>query len=360
MDNTNITKEHNIKFFYILIALVVFFTTGDLICSFSEKLTLASICSVTSGLIVFVGSYLKKKDNIEKGINDKIDYICNNFNLSNIILSICDIICSIIALFTGILIIGMIFRWAFAIRLIVTINKVKTVSRAFLLVIFGYLSVRMNKILSKIKENFIMKKFVNGVKTALRWIYANKKSICGTVFATFSGVISGITTNADLIAELPKLMFLDINWTAVIIGILAFVGVEIGVIGKGFETIKEFSDRKKLEKEKKDAEKLEKQALKELNAENPEEKKDKEAIKLEKQAQKEMKIAEKEARKAEVKAKKEAEKQAKEEEKAKLDAETRAKIEEIKAKMMAEKKEEVVIEKPEEIVVGENITTPQN
>ena len=156
------------------------------------------------------------------------------------------------------------------------------------------------------------KKIGKAFKIAGQWLFANKKSIISTIFALISGVAGAIITNAEIIFSLPALILWNINFTAVIVGVLVFAGVEIGVIGKGFETIKEFFDRIKVKKD----EKIEKKNAKVIA------KAEKKAAKIEAQ-----KIAKAEALIEQ--RKKDAEKKAKE------DAE-KAEIEALANKMMAE------------------------
>lgn len=258
------TTNKNMYIFFVILAFVIFFTTSDLIANFTGDYTCASIFSILSGFFVFLGTAMKKKENLEKGINTRIDYICSNFNKANVILSILDIICSLIALFTFVVAIGVIFRSILAIRLVVTINKVKTVAQAALIAVATYLSVRFSTIKKSIKEKIMFKKIWTGIKTIGKWFYANKKSICGTLFATLSGIISAIAVNADLIATFPQFIVLGINLTALFAGILVFAGVEIGVVGKGFETIKEFVARITVKKEVAEVKKTEKAEAKKL------------------------------------------------------------------------------------------------
>lgn len=262
------TKQQSI--FFAILAFVIFFTTSDLIANFAGNWTLSAVSSILSGVFVFLGTALKKKQNIEKGINTATDYICNNFNKSNVILSILDIICSIIALFTFVVAIGIIFRSILAIRLVVTINKIKTVAQAVLIGVATYLAVRWKKI----KEYKMFKKIGKAIKTTALFIWANKKSICGTIFAFISGIASAIVVNAEVIATFPAIMLFGINWTPILTGVLVTCGVEIGVCGKGWEFIKEYFTRKDAEKQEKAVAEEEKKAEKEAKATAKQEAKD--------------------------------------------------------------------------------------
>lgn len=146
---------------------------------------------------------------------------------------------------------------------------------------------------------------VEKVKKFFSWVWSNKKTLLGSLLAVVSGVLTAIATNADLIMDLPALTFLGINWTAVIFGVLVFAGVEVGVVGKGFETIAQHQERTAVLKAKKEQKAIEKQAKKEIKAE--------EKLANQTQADKE-KAKEKEI----------------------ADAERKAKVEAVKAKILAE------------------------
>lgn len=311
-------QKKDLTIYYVLIIAAVFFTVCDLVASGLQWLVVSLIFSSMTMIITFVGKNRTRALQIEKGIDKTIDFIKSNFDKANLILSILDVICCVIALLMGCFVIALISRSVLAIKLIVVINKYKTVSYSIIFFVFFYLFKRRK---SKMAENenevkkekvSFWKKIGNAFKVAGQWIFANKKSIVGTIFAAISGVVSAIVTNAEVIFSLPALVFLGINWTAVLAGILIFAGVEVGVVGKGFETIKDFFDRVKVKKE----EKLEK-------------KNEKVVVKAEKKA---AKIEAKKIAKAEAlveQRKKEAEKKAKE------DAE-KAEIEALADKMMAQ------------------------
>ena len=146
---------------------------------------------------------------------------------------------------------------------------------------------------------------VEKVKKFFSWVWSNKKTLLGSVLAVVSGVLTAIATNADLIMDLPALTFLGINWTAVIFGVLVFAGVEVGVVGKGFETIANYQNRVAVLKAEKEQKAIEKQAKKEIKTE--------EKLANQTQADKE-KAKEKEI----------------------ADAERKAKVEAVKAKILAE------------------------
>lgn len=146
---------------------------------------------------------------------------------------------------------------------------------------------------------------VEKVKKFFSWVWSNKKTLLGSLLAVISGVMTGIAINADFIQLFPALTFLGVNWTAVIIGLLAFAGIELGVLGKGFETVDQYEKRMAVLKAEKEQKAIEKQAKKEIKAE--------EKLANQTQADKE-KAKEKEI----------------------ADAERKAKVEAVKAKILAE------------------------
>ena len=329
----------------IIFAFFVFFTASDLTFNALSKLEFASVCSILSGFLVFLGSFVVKKKNIEKGVNSRIDYVVSNFTWGNKVLGVLDIIFSIIALFTAVYWLGLIFRIGVVVRLACTLNKVKSVLKpifgplkTMLIAIFIYLGIRFKPILLKMKEN----KFVKGIKKFFQWIWANKKTLLGTITAFATSVATGYATYGGYFSFLPPLMWLGINWTAVLVALAIFALLELGVTGKGFETIAAFFKRIADEKKAKEDEAITKEAEKAIKAdEKAKEKAEKTAEKeAEKQAAKEekakAKAEAKEAFKAELEAKKAEKERLAEEEKKAHEALVEAK----KAELLAQKAEE--------------------
>ena len=252
---SKIKKDY--RTYYVLITAAIIFTVCDLVANGLQLLVPSLVFSSTTMIITFVGAQKSKALKADENVDKSIEFIKNNFDKANIILSIIDVIFCIIALFTGLFIIALISRSALAIRLLVIINKYKTVSYSIIFFVLTYLFKRGENFSMADNENkkksSFFKKIWNGLKVAGQWIFANKKSIIGTICSIIAGVTSAIVANADIIVTLPALIMWNINFTGVIVGMLVFAGVEVGVVGKGFETIKEFVDRVKVEK----AEKLE-------------------------------------------------------------------------------------------------------
>lgn len=154
------------------------------------------------------------------------------------------------------------------------------------------------------------------VKKFFTWIFANKKTLIGTLSASVM-TLSG--TGVIDVSALPDLTIKGFNITPVLYyGVLAVLAL-FGVFGKGFEKIEEFFARMKVVKAEKEQNAIVKQAEKELKAEQ------KKANQT--QAQQEKNQAKEDAiNKAKA-------------EKEKADAEYRAKVEKAKAELKAKQSE---------------------
>lgn len=328
------------------IFVMLFFVLNDLIFDFlfdfesSDYISFA--CTLIAAIIVFYYSYNMKRDNIEDRFKDAATFIRSNFDNWQVLFSVLDIICGLISILSGLAFLSCIFKAVkvgyVPIKIVVVSNKskslVKAASKISCLWVSGRLLAESGKENIKEEDNNMFKAIWKGIKNIGLWIWSNKKSILGTIGAIVSGVASAIAANADLICEFPKLFVLGFNVTPAIIGLIIFVLTELGVSGKGFETIKGFFARINEEKAEKAALEL---AKKEKEAEIKAQKAAVDAAK--KQADNEAKAA-KEQAKLDKKATKIAEKL-----KAKEDAEKAKKAEEekllqraqeIKAQMEAE------------------------
>lgn len=295
----NISKKDMLTY-SALIVLSIFFTIGDIVTSSTNHLIASSILSVITLIITFVGRHKAQAMQVSNGVDTTVDFIRVNFSRSNVILSMLDVVCSIIAILTSVLALALIFRCALAIKIFIYISRYRTIAVAVYVFIFTYLiKRRKNKMTeeqiqtevntspetkSQEQQNDEKPKKSNFIVTAFKWIWANKKSICGSIFAIIGGVLSFIAVNSDLISSWTAIPLWGFNITPLIAAILVTCGVEIGTVGKGFETIKKFQERialLKQEKAEKNADKIaakeEKQKAKELKkALALKEKKDKE------------------------------------------------------------------------------------
>lgn len=195
-----------IKIFYILIALIIFFTTSDLVCGFTGKTIIAAICSITSAIFVFIGYFMIKKTNTEKNIETITKFVKSNFDKWQLILSILDVICSLVAVFTSIIAFGLFFRSVIFTKIlftpakIVTIsNKFKTVSQPLLIFCFIWVFIRLrNKIkerkMSNIKLSLSQKIFIC-VAFVLGVVYTLISTIWVPQLAIFDDTLAQIATS---------------------------------------------------------------------------------------------------------------------------------------------------------------------
>ena len=151
------------------------------------------------------------------------------------------------------------------------------------------------------------------IKTFLQWIFANKKSLGSTVVGAATaglGIASSWTWS-----DLPKILVSGFNIAPIIFTVVClacFILNQLGICGKGFESIKTYLERKANEKAEAETKAIEKEAQKELEAEKA-------------KAKAEAKAVEEEAKK-----------QAEAEEKAKKEAEFSAKVKAKKDEILAQ------------------------
>lgn len=229
---TKIKRETLINISYVLITCIVFFTTLDLIYGSTKQSVIALICSSLSGLIVFVGAYIKKKNDIKKGIDNTFDFIYSNFNKASIILSILDIICSLIAVLTTLYWFSMIFRAIFGVRAICITNKVKTILKPFVTVLqkyinpirliiisaYLYLFYRINNKRRKTMAETEVK--VKDEKVSVVKILCALFMGLGVIFAVVSYFVPAIQINGTLI------------WNEVIVAGVEFVSILVALFCK--------------------------------------------------------------------------------------------------------------------------------
>lgn len=264
--------------YIIAIVVMLFFVLNDLIFDFlfdfESSDYIAFACTLIAAIIVFYYSHKMKKDNVEDKFENAAKFIKSNFDNWQVLFSILDIICGIISLLSGIAFLACFFKVVkigyIPTKFIVVLNKEKSIfkflSKISCLWVSGRLLSESGKQFSENEkeETSMFKKILNAVWTPIKsaglWIWANKKSILGTLGAIASGAITAMTANADLIAGLPELLVFGIDIVPYIAGLLIFGLTQIGVSGKGFEAIKTFFNRIKAEKEEKAAKKADKVA----------------------------------------------------------------------------------------------------
>ena len=147
------------------------------------------------------------------------------------------------------------------------------------------------------------------LKSFFKWIVSNKKSLAGTI-VNAAGTGLGVTAVWTL-ESLPVILIDGFNVAPIIYTVVfagCFVLNELGICGKGFESVKVFIERKQREKDEAETKAIEAEAQKQLAA------------------------AEAEAKAIELAAKE----QIKAEEERKKEAERTAKIERKKAELLAQ------------------------
>ena len=191
------------------------------------------------------------------------------FNKSALILSIFDIITTLIICLTiGLFIsekvtlaVVMLRGTVMAVRAgnnAIQLGKLFRSMRAIALVSGIYAIARGNKYL---KGGQLM----GAVKNVFKWLWANKKSLTGTLgviaVGTF-GVLEG-TNTLNVVEQIPALVVGGLNITPILFYVgLALLGL-IGVFGKGYEDIKTFFTRMGVLKAEQESVKLEKAQAKE-------------------------------------------------------------------------------------------------
>lgn len=111
-------------------------------------------------------------------------------------------------------------------------------------------------------------------KKLISWIVANKKSLTGTVIGAI-GAGAGVTA-AWTLESIPEILIRDFNFAPIlytVVCVVAFIFNELGICGKGFESITAYIERREAEKAEAEAKAIEKEALKQIVASEEEAKK---------------------------------------------------------------------------------------
>ena len=119
-----------------IFVLAIVFTVCDIVVS-SCALTIPSLLfSSTTAVLGFIGAYMGRTIAVEEKYTEALNFIRKNFGLANIILSVLDVLCCVLALLTGVFCLMLVFRCTIALRIAIYINKYKTVSYAVLSLVF--------------------------------------------------------------------------------------------------------------------------------------------------------------------------------------------------------------------------------
>lgn len=196
-----------IEVYATLLVLAIVFTTIDLVVSSCQLVIPSLIFSSITMVIGFVGAYLSKTIQVEQKYENAMNYIKKNFGIANIILSVLDVVCCMLALLTGLFIIMLVFRVTIAVRIAVYINKYRSVAFAVLGLAYMHIfksfkrrkKMTVNTVLQKILISIIIVFGASGiVVTAIpefMGIATMITRICG-VAADAVAVVSGIWLGA--------------------------------------------------------------------------------------------------------------------------------------------------------------------
>ncbi len=188
-----------------LFVLAIIFTICDIVVS-TAQLTVPSLLFSSATMVMsFIGAYLGKSVVVEEKYTEALDYVRKNFNRANIILSILDVLCCVLALFTGIFCLMLIFRCTIAMRIVVYINKYKSVAYAIWSLVFLH-------IFKKIKVRKTMK-----TKNTL---FQNILLVIIAVFG-FGGLV---------ILSIPFFSGVPFDWEVYVGVFTALVGVIAGLV----------------------------------------------------------------------------------------------------------------------------------
>lgn len=213
------------------------------------NLTDFAVISSASTLIIISTVYMyfqrlkKSQENIEEFL-EKYASVNKAYGKTSIILSLLDVLIGILIILSfssTIASTGLLYKGIKTIIIggkVIHIKKAQNLARTTTILGLGYANYRKTKFLKGAYTNMV--KFF---KTAFAWLWANKKTLLGTATAILAGIITAISANLDLIASLPDLLWLGINWTGIIAGLIIFILAELGISGKGFESIKAYTQR---------------------------------------------------------------------------------------------------------------------
>lgn len=208
-----------IEVYATLLVLAIVFTTIDLVVSSCQLAIPSLIFSSITLIISFIGAYLSKTIEVEQKYENAVTYLKKNFGKVNIILSVLDVACCVLALLTGVFLIMLLFRVTIAIRIAVYINKYRSVAFAVLGIAYMHLfknfkrrkKMTVNTVFQKILLSIVLVFGAGGlVVTAVpefMGIATLVTRICGMAadaIAVVSGVWLGTTHDKVLTEEEAK------------------------------------------------------------------------------------------------------------------------------------------------------------
>ncbi len=250
----------------VLIDTALCIATFFMIAYIEQTMLISLALSFIVGLIcVFRYDGFKKffktvnQNEISQKTLEKLKGYENLFNKNSLILCLFDFVTTAIIILTlGIYaqatataIIGLIVKGGIlTVRIgnnAIQIGKLTRALRAIALV-SGTYAIARNK-------NFLKggQAFMEAIKNVFKWLWANKKSITGTLSVltvSVFGVLEG-TNTFDVISQIPALMVQGVNLTPILFYAALAILCLVGVFGKGFEKIKTFFVRIGILKEQK-------------------------------------------------------------------------------------------------------------
>jgi len=136
-----------------IFVLAIIFTVCDVVVSTAQLTIPSLIFSSTTAVIGFIGAYMGQTITVEEKYGEVLAYIKKNFGVANIILSLLDVACCVLALLTGVFMLMLVFRCTIALRIVVYINKYKTVAYGVWSLVFLHafkkIKVRVKKVMTK-------------------------------------------------------------------------------------------------------------------------------------------------------------------------------------------------------------------
>ena len=178
-----------------LFVLSIIFTIVDIVVSSCQLPVPSLIFSTITMIIGFIGAYKSRTLQLEEKYDEAMEFINKNFGVSNIILSVLDVICCIIGVLTGIFSLLLIFRCTIAVRIAVYVNKYKSVAFAIWGVVFMHLFKRI-KGGRKMTKNTVLQKIL--------WTITGIFGVGGIVVTAvpeFTGYATMVTRVCGIVAD---------------------------------------------------------------------------------------------------------------------------------------------------------------
>lgn len=188
-------SQKKMLYFSALICLIICLIIGNIIAEIENFRGVASIFSIISACLVLLGSYQTRKIRVEEKVNKAVEYVKRNFDKWNIILALVDVACSLIALFSGLLLITWLAGVSFAGRIIALVCKFRSVSFAVVGSLILYMFKRRKMLMSE--EINVEPVKVKKERVSLSQILTIIFGILGVGFAVVSYFVPDIAILGD-------------------------------------------------------------------------------------------------------------------------------------------------------------------